>query len=31
MAIEIRKVRTRTKKIAVEIVPDQWRDFIVHD
>ena len=31
MAIDIRKVPSRAQKVAVEIVPAEWRDFIAHE
>lgn len=30
MSIDIRKVRTKARKIAVEIVPAEWQDYIAH-
>lgn len=30
MSIDIRKVPSKARKIAVEIVPAQWQDYIVH-
>lgn len=30
MPIDIRKVPTKARKIAVEIVPAAWQDYLVH-
>lgn len=30
MSIDIREVRTRAKKVAVEIVPAEWQDYLLH-
>jgi|GEM_PF-2374582 hypothetical protein len=30
MPIEIRKARTKAQKIAVEIVPAAWQEYLAH-
>lgn len=30
MPIDIRKAPSRPKKVAVEIVPAEWQDYLVH-
>lgn len=30
MSVNIRKVRSRARKIAVEVVPAQWQDYLAH-
>jgi hypothetical protein len=30
MPIEIRKARTKAQKIAVEIVPAEWQEYLAH-
>lgn len=30
MPIDIRKVPSRARKVAVEIVPAQWQDYLQH-
>ena len=30
MPIDIREVRSRAKKIAVEVVPAEWQVYILH-
>lgn len=30
MPIDIRKVRSPARRIAVKIVPEAWQDYLVH-